>query len=139
MSANISVNARAAALVERLVADAAELKIGVTRGPSGETLIDCGAKYLGSIAAGLRIAETCMGGLGGVTIELSAAAQNGPATRVSRSSNRVPACLASKYAGWKLSQDGPKKFFALGSGPARARARREPIFEKLNYADAADR
>jgi len=31
MSANISVNARAAALVGRLIADAAELKIGVTR------------------------------------------------------------------------------------------------------------
>ena len=35
MSANISVNARAAALVERLIADAAELKIGVTRGTGG--------------------------------------------------------------------------------------------------------
>ena len=45
MSANISVNARAAALVERLIADAAELKIGVARGTSGETLIDCGATH----------------------------------------------------------------------------------------------
>jgi hypothetical protein len=101
MSANISVNARAAALVERLVADAAELKIGVTRGASGETLIDCGTKYLGSIAAGLRIAEICMGGLGAITIELSAAAPNWPTTLVSRSSNPVIACLASQYAGWR--------------------------------------
>jgi methenyltetrahydromethanopterin cyclohydrolase len=138
MSVNISVNARAAALVERLVADAAELKIGVTRGPSGETLIDCGAEYLGSIAAGLRIAEICMGGLGVITIELSAAAPNWPTTLVSRSSNPVIACLASQYAGWRLSQDGPDKFFALGSGPARALARREPLFEKLKYADEAD-
>jgi methenyltetrahydromethanopterin cyclohydrolase len=138
MSANISVNARAAALVGRLIADAAELKIGVTRGTSGETLIDCGAKYLGSIAAGLRIAEICMGGLGAVTIELSAAAPNWPTTLVSRSSNPVIACLASQYAGWRLSQEGPEKFFALGSGPARALARREPLFEKLNYADTAD-
>jgi methenyltetrahydromethanopterin cyclohydrolase len=138
MSANISVNARAAALVGRLIADAAELKIGVTRGTSGETLIDCGAKYLGSIAAGLRIAEICMGGLGAVTIELSAAAPNWPTTLVSRSSNPVTACLASQYAGWRLSQEGPEKFFALGSGPARALARREPLFEKLNYADTAD-
>lgn len=138
MSANISVNARAAALVGRLIADAAELKIGVTRGTSGETLIDCGAKYLGSIAAGLRIAEICMGGLGAITIELSAAAPNWPTTLVSRSSNPVIACLASQYAGWRLSQEGPEKFFALGSGPARALARREPLFEKLNYADTAD-
>jgi methenyltetrahydromethanopterin cyclohydrolase len=138
MSADISVNARAAALVERLVADAAELKIGVTRGASGETLIDCGAGHLGSIAAGLRIAEICMGGLGAITIERSAAAPNWPTTLVSRSSNPVIACLASQYAGWRLSQEGPEKFFALGSGPARALARREPLFEKLNYADKAD-
>ena len=138
MSANISVNAGAAALVERLIADAAELKIGVTRGPSGETLIDCGAKYRGSIAAGLRIAEICMGGLGVITIEFSTAAPNWPTTLVSRSSNPVIACLASQYAGWRLSQDGPDKFFALGSGPARALARREPLFEKLKYADKAD-
>ncbi|MEN3380575.1 MAG: methenyltetrahydromethanopterin cyclohydrolase, partial [Hyphomicrobiales bacterium] len=94
MSANISVNARAAALVERLIADAAELKVGVTRGASGETLIDCGAKSRGSIAAGLRIAEICMGGLGAITLELSAVAPNWPATLVSRSSNPVIACLA---------------------------------------------
>src|SRR5258708_10517455 len=137
MSANISVNARAAALVERLIADAAELKIGVARGTSGETLIDCGAKYLGSIVAGLRIDEICMGGLGAITIELSAAAPNWPTTLVSRSSNPVIACLASQYAGWRLSQEGPDKFFALGSGPARALARREPLFEKLQYADKA--
>jgi methenyltetrahydromethanopterin cyclohydrolase len=122
MSADISVNARAAALVERLVADAAELKIGVTRGASGETLIDCGAGYLGSIAAGLRIAEICMGGLGAITIELSAAVPNWPMTLVGRSSNPVIACLASQYAGWRLSHSaGAEKFFALGSGPARWR------------------
>jgi methenyltetrahydromethanopterin cyclohydrolase len=139
MSANFSVNARAAALVERLIAGAAELKIGVTRGPSGETLIDCGARHQGSIAAGLRIAEICMGGLGAITLELSAVAPNWPATLVSRSSNPVIACLASQYAGWRLSHgEGADKFFALGSGPARALARREPVFEKLDYADKAD-
>jgi methenyltetrahydromethanopterin cyclohydrolase len=79
-----------------------------------------------------------MGGLGAITIELSAAAPNWPTTLVSRSSNPVIACLASQYAGWRLSQEGPDKFFALGSGPARALARREPLFEKLQYADKAD-
>src|SRR3954470_10227393 len=117
MSADISVNARAAALVERLIADAAELKVGVTRGAGGETLIDCGARHQGSIAAGLRIAEICMGGLGAVTLELSAVAPNWPATLVSRSSTPVIACLASQYAGWRLSHnEGADKFFALGSG-----------------------
>lgn len=138
MNADISVNARAAALVERLVADAAELKIGVTRGASGETLIDCGAGHLGSVSAGLRIAEICMGGLGTVTLEPSAGTPNWPWSLVSRSSNPVIACLASQYAGWRLSHtEGAETFFALGSGPARALARREPLFEKLPYADEA--
>ena len=39
----ISVNAAAARLVERLKADAAELKVSVARGSLGETLIDAGA------------------------------------------------------------------------------------------------
>ena len=134
----ISVNTRAATLVERLVADAAELKVGVARGTLGERLIDCGSRHLGSIAAGLRVAEICMGGLGRVALELSAATPNWPWTLVSRSSNPVIACLASQYAGWRLShEEGADKFFALGSGPARALARREPVFEKLDYADRA--
>jgi methenyltetrahydromethanopterin cyclohydrolase len=138
MSNAVSVNARAAALVERLVVDAAEHKIGVERGALGELLIDAGSKHLGSIAAGLSVAEICMGGLGSVELELSATTPNWPWTLVSRSSNPVIACLASQYAGWRLSHDeGADKFFALGSGPARALARREPLFEKLGYADHA--
>src|SRR5947207_632311 len=99
MSNAVSVNTRAATLVERLVADAAELKVGVARGTLGERLIDCGSRHLGSIAAGLRVAEICMGGFGRVALELSAVTPNWPWTLVSRSSNPVIACLASQYAG----------------------------------------
>jgi methenyltetrahydromethanopterin cyclohydrolase len=51
-----------------------------------------------------------------------------------RSSQPVLACLASQYAGWNLSSG---KYFAMGSGPARALARVEPLFEKLTYKDSA--
>jgi methenyltetrahydromethanopterin cyclohydrolase len=34
-------------------------------------------------------------------------------------------------------KEGEQSFFALGSGPARALARREPLFEDLDYADFA--
>ena len=55
-----------------------------------------------------------------------------------RSSQPVIACLASQYAGWRLSvDDGDEPFFALGSGPARALARREPLFQELAYDDSA--
>ncbi len=137
-SGPISVNERAAKLVARLIADAAELRIGITRGELGETLIDAGSKHLGSIAAGLRIAEICMGGLADIRLELSAVTPRWPWAIVVYSSNPVVACLASQYAGWSLShKEGEHSFFALGSGPARALARREPLFEDLQYADSA--
>ena len=135
----ISINERAAKLVARLAADAAELRIGVSRGELGETLIDAGSKSVGGIAAGLRIAEICMGGLADVRLMPSAVTPRWPWTIVVRSSNPVIACLASQYAGWSLSlKEGEQSFFALGSGPARALARREPLFEDLNYADSAE-
>jgi len=134
----ISVNELAAKLVTRLVADAATLRIGVARGKLGETLVDAGSTSLGSIAAGLRIAEICMGGLGDVRLVPSAATPRWPWTLVTRSSQPVIACLASQYAGWRLAhKEGGESFFALGSGPARALARREPLFEALRYADSA--
>jgi methenyltetrahydromethanopterin cyclohydrolase len=138
MARPISVNERAAKLVAELLADAAALKIGVARGEHGETLIDAGSNSLGGIAAGLRVAEICMGGLGAVSLIPSLATPRWPWTMVVRSSNPVIACLASQYAGWRLADDaGEKPFFALGSGPARALARREPLFETLDYADNA--
>jgi len=133
----VSVNERATALVERLVANAGELGVGVARGSLGELLIDAGARHPGSIAAGLRIAEICMGGLGSVALEPWSTTPRWPWCLVSRSSNPVIACLASQYAGWRLSQEGEEKFFALGSGPGRALGRREPLFEKLDYVDRA--
>jgi len=140
MNKALSVNTRAAVLVEDFLANAAELKIGVACGQRGETLVDAGSRAPGSIAAGLRLAEICMGGLGEVSLALSAATPNWPWTIVARSSHPVIACLASQYAGWKLAHSGDDghPFFALGSGPARALARREPLFDKLAYTDRAD-
>jgi methenyltetrahydromethanopterin cyclohydrolase len=134
----ISVNEAAAKLVAQLIADAAALRVDVKRGELGETLIDAGSNCRGGIAAGLRIAEICMGGLGDIRVVPSLATPRWPWTLVVRSSNPVIACLASQYAGWRLSDDERERpFVALGSGPARALARREPLFEHLGYADSA--
>ena len=138
MSSAASVNAGAAALVEALKADAAALRIAVARGALGETLIDAGSRTLGSIAAGLKIAEICMGGLGVVELVPGGATPRWPWTIVARSSDPVTACLASQYAGWKLAHgEGKDAFLALASGPARALARKEPIFQDLSYRDSA--
>lgn len=135
----VSVNAQATRLVESMVADAASLRIDVTRGSLGERLIDAGSRCKGGVDAGLRIAEICMGGLGHVALVPDPATPNWPWAIVVRSSLPVIACLGSQYAGWNLShKDENGSFYGLGSGPARALSRREPLFEYLGYADSCD-
>jgi methenyltetrahydromethanopterin cyclohydrolase len=81
-----------------------------------------------------------MGGLGHVSLTPDGAIPRWPWTISVRSSQPVLACLASQYAGWSLSHgSGRDAFFALGSGPARALARKEQLFEELNYRDQASR
>jgi methenyltetrahydromethanopterin cyclohydrolase len=135
----ISVNRRAWGLVETLRADAEALRIGISIGERGETLIDAGATQRGGIAAGLRLAEICMGGLGTVQLFADAMIPRWPWSVSVVSSSPVIACLASQYAGWSLAHgEKPNAFFALGSGPARALARKEKLFAELDYADEAD-
>ena len=86
-----SVNGRAAALVECLKQDAAVLGITIARGELGETLIDAGTASPGSIQAGLRVAEICLGGLGTVDLVCDQASPRWPWTLMVRSSLPVVA------------------------------------------------
>ena len=133
------MNAWAADASTALRSAAAEFKVAVSRGELGETLIDAGARQIGSIAAGLQIAEEyCMGGLGRVTLAPSSATPRWPWTLAVHSPHPVIACLASQYAGWRLSHGEDKSsYFALGSGPARALARKETLFAEIGYHDDA--
>src|SRR5690606_18885090 len=47
----------------------------------------------------------------------------------------VDACLLSQYAGWQISTGD---FFGMGSGPMRAAAGREDLFEAFDYKEDAD-
>ncbi|HET6718938.1 MAG TPA: methenyltetrahydromethanopterin cyclohydrolase [Rhodocyclaceae bacterium] len=138
----LSVNELAAPLVARLIARADELRLDVKRLESGVTLVDAGIAVRGSVAAGLAIGEICMGGLGRVRLASGEGGADGwPTWLEVASAQPVLACLASQYAGWSLSaskeEGGGKKFFSLGSGPARAMAGRETLFEELGYRDRA--
>jgi methenyltetrahydromethanopterin cyclohydrolase len=136
----ISVNLRAGELVDRLIADSDRLRVVATKGSRGETLIDAGAKTIGGLDAGILLAEICLGGLGNVTLGPYSATPKWPFYLTVRSSDPVIACLASQYAGWALSHgEGKGSFFALGSGPGRALAQKEPLFQDLDYKDKADR
>ncbi len=114
------------------------MEVSIETGKLGETLIDAGAKRRGGVEAGLTIAKICLGGLGEVSLTSDGTIRRWPWTIGVRSSQPVIACLASQYAGWSLSHgEGRGAFFALGSGPARSLARKEPLFEEIGYRDAA--
>jgi methenyltetrahydromethanopterin cyclohydrolase len=136
----ISVNALARPLVERLLVNAEQLQLAVRRDDSGACIVDAGIAARGSIAAGLAVAEICMGGLGDVSLR-TAPEQGWPTWLDVSSAQPVLACLASQYAGWSLAaskeEAGGKKFFSLGSGPARALAVKEDLFAELGYRDRA--
>lgn len=133
-----SVNARAARIVDQIVADASALRVTIATGSAGERLIDMGANTLGGLEAGRRLAEVCMGGLGTVAITTASGHGSWPLGVVVHSANPVLACLGSQYAGWTI-QDQGSGFFALGSGPARALSRVEDLYKELGYADHHDR
>lgn len=135
-----SVNALAAPLVDRLVADAARLRIAVAAAPDQARTIDAGAGVPGSLEAGRRIAEICLGGLGSVLLSPAGPLPRWPFSVQVHAADPVLACLGSQYAGWSLKDEGGTSgFFALGSGPGRAAARVEALFDELGYRDRAER
>ncbi len=137
----ISVNRQVAPWVTRLCTQADALRVRVQRDDSGVRMVDAGIVAPGGVAAGIVISEICMAGFGNVRLR-SGAGDGWPSWLEVRSSLPVLACLASQYAGWSLAaskeETGGKKFFALGSGPARALAVKEPLFDELGYRDHAD-
>ncbi len=132
-----SVNALAAPLAAAFVSDALALRVGVERASDGATLVDAGIDQRGGVEAGRRVAEICLGGLG--RVDLVTDHSEWPlGVRVS-ANDPVLACLGSQYAGWSLAHgEGKGAFHSLGSGPARALACKEPLFEELGYADSFD-
>jgi methenyltetrahydromethanopterin cyclohydrolase len=134
----ISINERALEIVRRMMADAEALGLAVTRLPNGATLVDAGVRVTGSLEAGRLFAEVCLGGLAKVRFcELSFGGIGLPGVTVSVSHPPV-ACMAAQYAGWALNLETKEgKFFAMGSGPARALRCGEPVFEQLAYRDQA--
>ncbi|RUP17401.1 methenyltetrahydromethanopterin cyclohydrolase [Methylobacterium sp.] len=133
-----SINALSGPLVERLVADAPTLRLSVSQAAGSARMVDAGAQARGSIEAGRRIAEICLGGLGTVTIAPSGPIASWPYSVTVHSADPVLACLGSQYAGWSLADEtGDSGFFALGSGPGRAVAAVEDLYQELGFRDSA--
>jgi len=129
---------KALPVLHGLTTDASCLRIGVNRLGNGTTILDAGIAHAGGLEAGRRIAELCMGGLGQVRLTTGGQSPRWPLTVHVHAANPVLACLASQYAGWSLVHgEGKSAFRALGSGPGRALAVKEPLFGELGYRDNA--
>ena len=136
MNDKISINKTVKPLVEKLLDIADQLNIGVHTTDGGAKIIDAGINYNGCLESGRLITEICMGGLGKVDLTMSSNTLNWPLTINVHSTDPVLSCLASQYAGWNLSfVKEEDNFNALGSGPCRALALKEDLFNDLNYSD----
>jgi methenyltetrahydromethanopterin cyclohydrolase len=134
---DLGMNERAWVLTDRAVELAAELRVASHTLAVGARVIDAGVNVPGGFAAGRALAELCMGGLGHVEFaSLTIAGQVWPGVQV-WTDHPAESCMASQYAGWRID---PAGYFAIGSGPLRARARVErELFARLGYVEAATR
>jgi methenyltetrahydromethanopterin cyclohydrolase len=131
------MNERAWALADWCIAHAVELRVGVHTLAGGARILDAGVRASGGLAAGRALAELCMGGLGHVGfVPLMIGGETWSGVHV-WTDHPAASCMASQYAGWAINPEG---FFAMGSGPLRAKARVErELFAKLDYAEDAGR
>lgn len=115
-----------------LIEEEERLKIAMRYLPCGTRIVDCGIEVTGSLEAGRLLAEVCLASLGEVLLTPGPAdVFTGPAVQVT-THHPVPACMASQYAGWQISEG---KFFAMGSGPMRALVGKEALFEKIGHQE----
>jgi|SRR5687767_8118060 len=130
---DLGMNERAWTMVDDAVERAGELRIETHTLASGARIVDAGISVAGGYAAGRLLAEVCMGGLGHLGyVPLSIGGETWSGVQV-WTDHPAQACMASQYAGWAINPEG---FFAMGSGPLRARARVEKeLFGKIGYAE----
>ena len=130
-----TLNEQAFELALEAFAEAGDLRISGRQDPGGPLLLDFGIDVAGGLEAGLRLAEICLSGQASVDLVVSnRTLWSGQAVQV-MTDHPISACMASQYAGWKLTHG---KFFAMGSGPMRAAAAKEPLFQKIGCHELSE-
>src|SRR5688500_6728282 len=130
---DLGMNVRAYGLANQCIAGSHELRMAVQSIALGALVAGAGDNAAGGLASGLALAELCIGGLGHVDFtSLTIGGDSWPGVNV-WTDHPAESCMASQYAGWAINPEG---FFAMGSGPLRAKARVEKeLFSKLGYAE----
>jgi methenyltetrahydromethanopterin cyclohydrolase len=131
----LMLNREALAICNRLADEAGVMRVSVEQMPSGCRVMDFGVRSPGGLRAGQLLAEICLSGLGAVSfLDNKPKLSGGVAVQVA-TDHPVAACMASQYAGWQIAGE---KFFAMGSGPMRALAAREPLFQSLDLVERSN-
>jgi methenyltetrahydromethanopterin cyclohydrolase len=125
------LNYRATVLARQMIDEAETLRISVHQNSSGTNIVDCGTASPGGLEAGRRMAEICLAGLGQVAISAFPYCAGMLAVSVA-TDHPIAACMASQYAGWRISVGD---YFAMGSGPMRAAAGAEKLFEEIGFQE----
>lgn len=124
-----TLNTRAGHITDYLAMAADEHRVRMSDvGPA--RVFDCSA---GGLGLGVQVARVCLAKLAEVAIVPDDRAEL--AVQV-RTDHPVLACLASQYAGWQVKAG---KYFAMGSGPMRAAAGREELFQHIPGRETPDR
>lgn len=132
---DLQLNRRALALCEQLAAEGATHGVTVHTLRCGTRLVDCGIAASGSPVAAVMLARICLAGLADVSVR-DPVTEVGPWEQIEVATQQpIAACLASQYAGWEVRHDS---YFAMGSGPMRAAAAREPLFADIGYRETAE-
>ena len=122
-------------LVQQALFAAEELRITLVDEIDGATVLDFGVEAMGSLGAGLALAEICTAGMIEISVTHGEVAGIGWPHLLVTTDSPVDACLLSQYAGWQINTGD---FFGMGSGPMRAAAAREELFDAFDYKEDAD-
>lgn len=132
----LSVNRAAWRLAEKLCEEAEDYRVAVKEAKLGTTLIDAGIEAKGGLRAGRIITEICLGGYGRAEIFCKRYEDFELPSISIYTDHPAIATLGSQFAGWQIRIG---KYFAMGSGPARALALKpRELYEKIEYKDEAD-
>jgi methenyltetrahydromethanopterin cyclohydrolase len=132
----LSVNEYGLCAFEEMQDKAEELNIEVKKLNNGTMVADLGVNVDGGYEAGRYLARICMADLADIEFNSMSINEITVPGVVVTTDHPVISCMASQFAGWRVSVG---KYFAMGSGPARALSLNpKKLYKEIEYEDKSD-
>ncbi|MGD9912223.1 methenyltetrahydromethanopterin cyclohydrolase, partial [Methanothrix sp.] len=132
----MSINEMGFEVFEEMLDLADDLRVDVIELENGAVVIDAGVKAPGGLWAGIFISRICMADLADIQIvPYGLKGISVPGIQVTTDHPAI-SCMGSQCAMWQIKVD---KYFAMGSGPARALARKtKDLYERIGFDEYSD-